>query len=116
ATLSAAGAALESAHVLVLGAREVGLNGTVLAPRGAALLVQMARENALHVVVATQAVKYSERMFIAHSGDGDVIQPGDISAVVTELDTAQWGASEAPEVLRRLNDLEALRVGLAAPT
>ncbi|KAI0562226.1 Initiation factor 2 subunit [Gracilaria domingensis] len=113
ATLSAAAKALESAHVLVIGAKEVCLNGTVLARKGAGMLVQMARENGLPIVVATQAIKYSDRMLVARSADGDVIKPSEISAVVTELDTAQWGVSEAPEVLRRVNDIEAHRVGVS---
>ncbi|PXF47890.1 Translation initiation factor eIF-2B subunit delta [Gracilariopsis chorda] len=113
ATLSAAARALDSVHVLVIGAKEVCLNGTVLAERGAGVLANMARENAVQVVVATQAVKYSDRMLISRSPDGDVINPTEIAAVVTELDTAQWPVSEAPEVLRRLNDQEAHRVGVS---
>lgn len=113
ATLSAAARALDTVHVLVIGAKEVCLNGTVLAERGAGVLANMARENAVQVVVATQAVKYSDRMLISRSPDGDVIRPAEIAAVVTELDTAQWPVSEAPEVLRRLNDQEANRIGVS---
>lgn len=101
AVLSSAAHALETVDVLLLGAREVCVNGCVICEEGAGALVQIAKDSGVSVVVVTQAVKYSDRMVVDWNAGGDVIRPDEITAVVTELDTATWNTCAAPNILVR---------------
>lgn len=93
---------LDGVDVLVIGAREVCMNGCVVSAFGAGVLMHVARELGIPVVVATQSVKFSHRVLVDWCAEGDVIRPTEISAIVTEMDTASWNPALAPEVLRKL--------------
>lgn len=101
AVLSSGLQALDGVDVLVLGAREVCINGSMICDYGAGALVQLARESGVAVIVVTQSVKYTQRMVVDWTSGGDVISPHEVACVVTEIDTAAWSPVAAPEVLSR---------------
>lgn len=102
-TLASSGSSLEMVDVLIIGATEVCMNGSVITSFGGGALVSMAREHGADVVVATQTAKFSERMVVGWCDTGDVISHNEILAVVTEVDTGAWKSSSAPDLLRRMH-------------
>lgn len=98
--LSSAQRLLEGVDALVIGAEEVSMNGAVVASPGASIAVQAAREHGLPVVVATQAVKFSESIIVDWMvGPYDVLKADEVATFVTELDTGSWATASAPDVL-----------------
>lgn len=94
---------LEGVDAVLIGAEEVAMNGAVVAAPGTSVVVHMARELGVVVIVATQAVKFSENMIVDWThGEYDVIRPSEVMSIVTEMDTGQWNPASAPDVLRGL--------------
>lgn len=102
APLSAAHKAVEQVDVVVMGAKEVMMNGCVIVAAGGAAVAQAAQEAGVPVLIATQAVKFSERALVEWFIEGDVLRPRETQSIVTELDTNAWRPTFVPDVLKKI--------------
>lgn len=102
APLAAAHKAVEQVDVLVMGAKEVMMNGCVIVAAGGAAVAQAAQEAGVPVLITTQSVKFSERALIEWFLDGDVLRPREMQSIVTELDTTAWRPTFVPDVLKKI--------------
>lgn len=94
---------LEGCDALVLGAEELGMNGTALVGSGGAACVQAAREVGTSVVVVAQAAKLVGGVFVDWTVAGfDVVRPYEIHSIVTEMDMGTWNPASAPDVMKRV--------------
>lgn len=101
---------LDGAHVVVIGAEEVTMNGCVLAAPGASVIAQVAKEIGIPVIVTTQAVKFSEGMVVDWTYGGfDVLKTDEVLLVVTEMELSEanvgiapWMAPDVSKALARL--------------
>lgn len=106
APLSAAGEVIDGVDVVVMGAREIMMNGNVVVDAGGGYVAQVAQEAGVPVVIATQAVKVTERFstdWYAFDTDGDVLKAREIQSIVTELDTNSWRATFTPDILKKMS-------------
>lgn len=106
APLSAAGEVIDAVDVVVMGAREILMNGNVVVDAGGGYVAQVAQEAGVPVVIATQAVKVTERFstdWYAFDTDGDVLKAREIQSIVTELDTNSWRATFTPDILKKMS-------------
>lgn len=103
APLAAAHKAVEQLDVVVMGAKEVMMNGCVVVNAGGAAVAQAAQEAGVPVSITTQAVKFSERALVEWVLDGgDVLRPRETQSIVTELDTNGWRPTFVPDVLKKI--------------
>ena len=101
---------LDGAHVVVIGAEEVTMNGCVLAAPGASVIAQVAKEIGIPVIVTTQAVKFSEGMVVDWTFGGfDVLKADEVLLVVTEMEMSEvnmgigpWMAPDVWQAVSRL--------------
>lgn len=102
----AAAEVFETVDVVLMGAREVLMNGNVVVDAGGGYVAQAAQEAGVPVVIATQAIKVTERFstdWYAFDTDGDVLKAREIQSIVTELDTNSWRATFTTDILKKMS-------------
>lgn len=102
APLAAAYKAIEQVDVVVMGASEVMMNGSVVVAPGCAAIAHFAHEIGVPLLITTQAVKISYRALVDWFVEGDLIRPREVQAIVTELDTNAWTPTFVPDVHKKM--------------
>lgn len=102
APLAAAYKAIEQVDVIVMGASEVMMNGSVIVAPGCAAIAHCAHEIGVPVLITTQAVKISYRALVDWFVESDLIRPREVQAIVTELDTNAWTPTFVPDVHKKM--------------